>query len=69
MDSGYWKVLAEEEAHKRLAFFTPDRNRKWKVMPMGSLNAASTFLSMTMNLKMEWDTPAKELGLKMLHQK
>ena len=38
-------------------------------MPMGDLNAASTFLAMRMKLKMEWDTISQERGLKMLHQK
>ena len=33
-------------------------------MPMGSLNAAPTFLAMTMKLHMEWDTLAKERGFK-----
>ena len=42
-ESGYWQVVAEEEAHERLELFTPDGNRRWKLMPMGALNAAPTF--------------------------
>ena len=52
MDSGYWKLVAEEEVIKRLVFFTLDGKRRCKVMPMGALNAGSTFVAMTMNLKM-----------------
>ena len=33
-------------------------------MPMRSLNAAPTFVSTTKNLRMEWDTLAKERDLK-----
>ena len=33
------------------------------MMPMGALDAAPTFIEMTMKLKMEWDTLAKEHGL------
>ena len=54
MDSGYWQVVSEEESRERLAFFTPDGKRRWKVMPMWSLNAAPIFVAMMINLKMEW---------------
>ena len=64
MESGYWQVVAEEEAHERLKFFTPEGNRRWKVMPMGDLNGSPTFVAMTMKLHMEWDTLAKQRGLK-----
>ena len=50
MDSGYGKILSEEEAHERLVNFTPDRNWQWKVIPMGELNAAPTFVAIMMNL-------------------
>ena len=63
MEICYWQVMAEEEARKRLEFFTPDGKRRKKVMPMGSLYAAATFLAMTINLQMEWDTLSKERGL------
>ena len=33
-------------------------------MPMGSLNTDPKFVAMMMKLKMEWDTLAKECGLK-----
>ena len=64
MDSGYWKEVAEEEARKRLAFFTPDRKWRCKVMPMGDLNAAPIFVAIMMTLHMERDTLSKEHGLK-----
>ena len=59
MYSGYWKVVAEEEARERLALFAPDGKRKCKVMPMGDLNSAPTFVEMVMKLQMKWDTLAK----------
>ena len=64
MYSGYWKVVAEEEARERLEFFVPDRKQQWKLMPMRDLNAAPTFVAMMMKLQMEWDTLAKGRGLK-----
>ena len=64
MDSGYLKVVIEEEVSKIMAFFTPYRNLRWKVMPMGSLNMAPKFVAMMMKLQMEWYTLAKECGLK-----
>ena len=51
MDSGYWKVVAEEEAQKRLIFFNPKRKFWLKVMPMRDLNAAPTFVAILMKLK------------------
>ena len=50
MDSGYWQVVAEEEARKRLELFTPEGKRQWKLTPMGALNKAPKFLAMTMKL-------------------
>ena len=61
--------MVDEEAHKRLSLFPPFRNRQWKVMPMGALNSDSKFEAMMMKLKMEWETLARERGLKMLYQK
>ena len=52
MDSGYWKVVAEEDVRERLELFNPDGKRQWKVMPMGDLNAAPKFVAMMMKLKM-----------------
>ena len=63
MDSGYWKVVAEDEARGRLAFFTPDGKWRWKVLPMGSLNSDPTFVAMMMKIQMKWDTLVKERGL------
>ena len=51
--------MAEEETRERLAFFAPDGKRRLKVMPMGGLNAAPTFVAMVVKLHMEWDTLAK----------
>ena len=56
MDIFYCQVVAEEEACERLAFFTPDGKRRWKVMPMGALNLSPTFVAVTTKLQMEWDT-------------
>ena len=64
MDSEYWKVVSEEEAHKRLEIFTTDGKRWWKVMTMGPLNTALPFLAMVMELLMEWYTLDKECVLK-----
>ena len=64
MDNGYWQVVKEEEARKRLALFT--RDGKWwrKVTPIGSLNTVPTFVAVMMKLDMEWETLSKERGLK-----
>ena len=43
MDIGYWQIVAEEEARKRLSLFTPDVKQRWKVIPMGDLNSAPEF--------------------------
>ena len=40
LDSGYWQVVAEKDAREKLAFYTPDGKKRWKVMPMGALNLA-----------------------------
>ena len=69
MEVGYWLEVDEEEACKKLEFFTTDGKRWWKVVPMGDLNAAPAFVAIMMKLNNEWDTLAKERGLKMLHQK
>ena len=52
MDSGHWQVVAEGEAYERLELFTPDEKRRWKVMHMGVLNSAPTFVAMMMKLHM-----------------
>ena len=63
MDREYWQVVAEEEDCKRLEFSTLEGNRWWKLMPIGALDAAPTFLANIMKLQMEWNTLAKECGL------
>ena len=47
-----------------MVLLTLNGKRWWKVRPMGALNAAPKFLAMAMKLKMQWDTLAKERGLK-----
>ena len=69
MDSGYWKVVAEEEARERLEFFTPYGKRWWRVIHMGSLNVAPTCVAMVMKLHMEWYTLSKERCLKVFASK
>jgi hypothetical protein len=63
MDSGYWQVIAEKEARERLAFFTPLGKKHWKVMPMGALNSAATFVAMMTKLKIKWDYLAQQRGI------
>ena len=69
MDSGYLWSVAEEEACERLSLLIPEVNRWWKVMPMGDLNSASTYVAMMKKLQMEWYTLSKERGLKILHKR
>ena len=64
MESGYWKVVVEEEAHERLPLFTLGGKRRREVMPMGVLNVGPKFVSIPMKLQMERDTLVKESGLK-----
>ena len=61
--------MSEEEARERLALFAPDGKRRWKLMPVWALNEAPTFVEMTMKLKIEWATLAKERGLKFFASK
>ena len=56
MENGYRKVVAEEEARERLELFTPDRKRRWKVIPMGYLNKDPTFVAMMKKLQIVWYT-------------
>ena len=60
MDSSYWQILVEPEAHARLAFLTPKGKKRWTVMPMGALNSAPTFVSMMLTLQELWEGLAKE---------
>ena len=55
--------MIEEYNYKILALFALNGKRQCKVIPMGALNAAPTFVAMMMELKMEWYTLAKECGL------
>ena len=54
---------------EKLAFFTPDVNRQWKVVPMGALNAAPVFVAMIVKLQIECDIPYMERGLKIVASK
>ena len=53
MKSGYWEVVAKDKARGRLAFFVLDVKRLCKVIHMGALNAAPTFVATKMNIQME----------------
>ena len=64
MVTGYWQEVAEEEACKILELFAPNRKKRQKVMHMGPLNAAPTFVATMMKLRMEWYTLSKECFLK-----
>ena len=59
----------EEDARERLAFFTPYGKWLLEVIPMGALNSDPKFVAMIMKLQMEWDTLAKERGLKTVASK
>ena len=64
MGSGHWQLVSENEARERLTLFTPNGKQRWKLMPMGALKAAPTFVAMAMELKTEWGSLAQERGLK-----
>ena len=68
MVTGYWQEVAEEEACKILALFDPNRKQRRKVMHMGPLNAAPTFVATIMKMKKERYTLAKERFLKILQK-
>ena len=51
VDSGYFPILAEEEAQEIIASFSPDRKQRCKVIPVGKLNEYPTFAAMIMKLK------------------
>ena len=55
LDAGYWQVKLHEGSKDKTAFFVPDGKMHWRVMPMGILNAHAFFVSMTMDMKREWD--------------
>ena len=56
--------MAEQYLLERLALFNPDGNRLWKLMPMGDLHVASTFVEILMKIQMELDTLDKENRIK-----
>lgn len=51
MDSGYWKVVAEEEARLKLELLNLDGKRLCKVMNMGALNSYPIVLEMSVKLQ------------------
>ena len=53
MDSGYWQVVAEEEAREIREFFTPDGKSKCKMMTMGALNSDPTFVAMMTKIQIK----------------
>ena len=60
LDAGYWQVKLHEGLKDKTAFFIPNGKMHWLVMPMGILNAHAFFVSMTMDMKREWDAKFKE---------
>eukprot|EP00957_Ditylum_brightwellii_P207792 15354552-Ditylum_brightwellii.AAC.2 len=50
LNSRYWHVVTEKETRAKLAFFTSDGKKCWKVMPMGMLNSTLTFVAMMLEL-------------------
>ena len=63
MYSGYFQVVVEEDAREILASFTPDRKRRWKLMPMGVLNVAPMFVAIMVKLQVEWVTFRTPIGI------
>ena len=63
MGSGYWKVIAKDEAQERLQFFNLYRKQRWKVMTMGALKTAPTFVEIMVDLQKEWDTLDNDIKL------
>ena len=47
----------------KLDFFTLDWKKRWKVMPMGALNYASTLVAMVMELQQQWDGLAEDQSI------
>jgi len=61
MDSGYWQILAAEEARTCLVFSPPMERNAGRLCQW--LNSASTFVAMMTKLQKQWDTLAMDRGL------
>ena len=63
-ESGFWQVLLHEMSRDKTAFFVPDGQKRWTVMPMGCLNAHRTFCCLVDMLKRQWNKKATALGIR-----
>ena len=63
-ESGFWQVLLHEDSRDKTAFFVPDGQKRWTVMPMGCLNAHGTFCCLVDTLKRQWNRIATEHGIR-----
>jgi Reverse transcriptase (RNA-dependent DNA polymerase)/RNase H-like domain found in reverse transcriptase len=63
-ESGFWQVLLHEQSRDKTAFFVPDGQKRWTVMPMGCLNAHGAFCCLVDTLKRQWNTRATEAGIR-----
>ena len=63
-ESGFWQVLLHETSRDKTAFFVPDGQKRWTVMPMGCLNAHGTFCCLVDTLKRQWNRKATEQGIR-----
>ena len=63
-ESGFWQVLLHETSRDKTAFFVPDGQKRWTVMPMGCLNAHGTFCCLVDTLKRQWNWKATEQGIR-----
>ncbi|KAI2508403.1 hypothetical protein MHU86_6077 [Fragilaria crotonensis] len=63
-ESGFWQVLLHEKSRDKTAFFVPNGQKRWTVMPMGCLNAHGTFCCLVDTLKRQWNKKATELGIR-----
>lgn len=61
---GFWQVLLHEQSRDKTAFFVPDGQKRWTVMPMGCLNAHGTFCCLVDTLKRQRNTRATEAGIR-----
>ena len=64
LESGFWQVLLHETSRDKTAFFVPDGQKRWTVMPMGCLNAHGIFCCLVDTLKRHWNRNATALGIR-----
>ena len=48
---------------RNTSIIRPGQKRRWKVMLIGAINEAPTFVAMVMRLYMKWYTLSKQRGL------